>query len=136
MSVLSNIPPQAVLPLNAYDLNALRRAAEFADQSYFYADCSSAKDKKTVLAAIAMGFALPEHFGMNLDALYDCLTDLVANRRADKPGFLMVLEKLPESSEFDTKARDTLLDAFRDAADFFDDHDTGFRVFYSVDRKS
>ena len=28
--------------------------------------------------------------------------------------------------------RDVLLDVFRDAADFFFDHQTAFRVFYSV----
>ncbi|MFK7966241.1 MAG: barstar family protein [Burkholderiaceae bacterium] len=132
MSLLSNIPQQAVLPLNAYDLPALVRAAEAADQVFLHADCSVATDKKSVMAAIGRDFRLPEHFGMNLDALYDCLTDLVADRRADKPGFLMVLEKLPDGDEFDAKSRNALLDVFRDAADFFDDHDTGFRVFYSV----
>jgi len=134
MSVLSNIPQQAVLPLSAYDLPALRRAAESAEQTFLHADCSVAIDKKSVLAAIGRGFRLPEHFGMNLDALYDCLTDLVADRRADKPGFLIVLEKLPDGDEFDAKARSALLDVFRDAADFFDDHGTGFRVFYSVNK--
>lgn len=132
MSVLSNIPAQAVLPLNAYDLVALRRAAEAADQVYLYANCAEATDKKSVLAAIGQGFGFPDHFGKNLDALYDCLTDLVANRRADKPGFLMVLEQLPSVDKLDVGARNALLDVFRDAADYFDDHATAFRVFYSV----
>ena len=132
MSVLSNIPAQAVLPLNAYDLAALKRAAESSDQVFLYADCSGASDKKSVLASIGRGFEFPGHFGMNLDALYDCLTDLVADRRADKPGFLMVLEKIPAAEQLNIKARNALLDVFRDAADFFDDHDTAFRVFYSV----
>lgn len=33
-------------------------------------------DKLAVLDAIAAEFAFPETFGRNLDALYDCLTDL------------------------------------------------------------
>ncbi len=134
MSVLSNIPAQAVLPLNAYDLAGLKRAAEASDQVFMHADCSEASDKKSVLAAIGRGFEFPEHFGMNLDALYDCLTDLVANRRADKPGFLIVLERLAADDKLNVKARNALLDVFRDAADFFDDQGTAFRVFYSVIR--
>ncbi len=132
MSALSNIPPHAVLPLSAYDLADLRRAAESSDQTFLYADCSDAKDKKTVLAAIARGFSLPEHFGMNLDALYDCVTELAPDRKADKPGFVVVLDGMPNAETFDAKARSAVLDVFRDAADFFDDHATAFRVFYSV----
>ena len=130
MSVLSNIPAQAVLPLSAYDLKGLRRAAEGEDQTFLYADCSAATDKKSVMAAIGDGFGLPEHFGRNLDALYDCLTDLSASRRADKPGFVIVLDL----ETFDATARNSLLDVFRDAADYFDDQSTGFRVFYSIAR--
>ncbi len=132
MSALSNIPPHAVLPLSAYNLADLRRAAESSDQTFLYADCSDAHDKKAVLAAIARGFSLPEHFGMNLDALYDCVTDLAPDRKADKPGFVVVLDRMPQGEGFDTKARAALLDVFRDAADYFDDHATAFRVFYSV----
>ena len=135
MSVLSNIPPQAVLPLSAYDLKSLHRAAEGADQTWLHADCSEATDKKSVMAAIGLGFRLPDHFGRNLDALYDCLTDMTADRRADKPGFVIVMEKLPDVAEFGSKERNALLDVFRDAADYFDDHATGFRVFYSIARK-
>ncbi|ANN19605.1 barnase inhibitor [Amycolatopsis orientalis] len=33
-------------------------------------------DKATTLDAIAEALSFPEYFGKNLDALYDCLTDL------------------------------------------------------------
>lgn len=33
-------------------------------------------DKKSVLDAIASSMSFPDTFGRNLDALYDCLTDL------------------------------------------------------------
>lgn len=131
MSAFSNIPPQAVLPLGAYDLSELRKAAQRADQRLLYADCSPARDKAGVMEVLASAFSLPAHFGRNLDALYDCVTDLVPPSEADQPGFVVILENLPGSSEggFD---RDALLDVFRDAADFFFDKGTAFRVFYSV----
>ena len=134
MSALSNIPAQAVLPLSAYDLADLRRAAARADQAFLHADLQAATDKPSVLRAIGESFALPAHFGENLDALYDCLTDLEPPSRADRPGFVVVLESLPETDGFDAKARQALLDVFRDAADMFDDRGLAFRVFYSVAR--
>lgn len=135
MSAFSNIPPQAVLPLGAYDLAELRRSAARADQRLLHADCSEAADKGGVMEALAKAFALPAHFGRNLDALYDCVTDLVPLPEADQPGFVVILQNLPAESEggFD---RDALLDVFRDAADFFFDKGTAFRVFYSVRKEA
>lgn len=132
MGALSNIPPQAVLPLGAYDRDALRRAAERADQRLLRVDCVRAKDKHAVLAAIAQAFALPEHSGHSLAALYDCVTDLQPRGDAEAPGFLVFLENLPDTAEFGREQRDALLDVFRDAAGFFFDRQTAFRVFYSV----
>jgi hypothetical protein len=135
MSAFSNIPPQAVLPLGAYDLPELRRSAMRAEQRLLHADCSQAQDKDGVMEALARAFALPAHFGRNLDALYDCVTDLVPLPEADQPGFVVILENLPAASEGDFD-RDALLDVFRDAADFFFDKGTAFRVFYSVRKKA
>ena len=134
MSAFSNIPPQAVLPLGAYNLSDLRRAAERADQRLLHADLGAAQDKEGVMTILQQAFGLPAHFGRNLDALYDCVTDLVPPAEADQPGFVVILENLPTatSAGFD---RDALLDVFRDAADFYFDKDTAFRVFYST-RKS
>ncbi len=132
MGTLSNIPPQAVLPLSAYDRDALRRAGERADQRLLRVDCANATDKPQVLAAIAQAFALPVHFGHNLDALYDCLSDLQAPADAEQPGFLVFLENLPDTAAFGREQRDALLDVFRDAAEYFFERDTAFRVFYSV----
>jgi RNAse (barnase) inhibitor barstar len=136
MSALSNMPLQAVLPLSAYDLDDLKRSAERSDQTWLYANCLQAKDKKTVLATIASGFPLPKHFGQNLDALYDCLTDLKPLPDSDSPGLVVVLESLPESPQFSADDRDALLDVFRDASDFFSERKVAFRIFYSVHKIS
>ena len=48
---------------------------------------------------------------------------------------MLLIENLPDATQLSADDRSTLLDVFRDAADFFYDHETAFRVFYSV-RKS
>jgi RNAse (barnase) inhibitor barstar len=136
MSALSNMPLQAVLPLSAYDLDDLKRSAERSDQTWLYANCSLAKDTKAVLAAIATGFPLPKHLGQEIDALYDCLTDVKPIAIADSPGIVVVLESLPESPQFNSDERDALLDVFRDASDFFSERKIAFRIFYSVNKIS
>lgn len=132
MGALSNIPPHAVLPLGAYDGDSLKRAAERADQRLLAVDLSGATDRDSVMGAIAEAFALPPYFGRNLDALYDCVTDLQPLADAEHPGFLVILQNLPDTRNFGRDQRNALLDVFRDAADFFYDRDTAFRVFYSV----
>ncbi len=132
MSALSNLPAQAVLPLGAYRLRDLERQALAADQRWLHADCSAATDKAGVMAALARGLSLPPYFGANLDALYDCLTDLEPVAEAREPGLVLVVEALPDGPGFDAGQRDALLDVFRDAADDFFDRQLAFRVFYSV----
>lgn len=134
MSAFSNIPPQAVLPLDAYDLAELRRCADRADQRLLHAKLADATDKAGVMDELARAFSLPGHFGRNLDALYDCVTDMKPPPQAEQPGFVVILEGLPGTAAKDFD-REALLDVFREAADFFFDRGTAFRVFYSV-RKS
>jgi RNAse (barnase) inhibitor barstar len=83
-----------------------------------------------VLEGIAEAFTFPAHFGKNLDALYDCMTDLV-HRAGHQPGFIVVLEQLPDNPRFDRETREQLLDVFRDAADFWAERKIPFRCFYS-----
>ena len=136
MSAFSNIPPQAVLPLGAYDLDELRKSARWADQRLLQVDLAGVGDKAQLMDAIARGFSLPKHFGRNLDALYDCITDLQPLPEAEQPGFVVILQNLPDGPRFDVEQRDALLDVFRDAADFYFDRKTAFRVFYSVAGKA
>lgn len=132
MSSLTSMPAHVVLPLAAYDLEGLRKAAERADQRWIHADCSQAIDRSEVLAAIARAADFPAWFGGNLDALFDCVTDLLPDSSASHPGIVFVLENLPDTAGFDREARHALIDVFRDAADEFYDRAIAFRVFYSV----
>ena len=96
------------------------------------AGCEITSDERVqeVLEGIAESFLFPTHFGKNLDALYDCMTDLV-HKSGSQPGFVVVLEQLPDNPRFDREAREQLLDVFRDAADFWAERRIPFRCFYS-----
>ena len=131
MSLISNLPAQAVLPLKAYDLEALLKDAVRVDQTVLRADFDGVNDKAGVMERLASGFSLPEHFGRNLDALADCLSELEPEE-ADRPGFVVILRHLPDGAGFSRDQREALLDVFRDTADAFFDRGLAFRVFYSV----
>lgn len=106
------------------------QAAHEAGQHFLYADLSEAQSKQDVLDGIAQAFLFPAHFGKNLDALHDCMTDLV-HKAGSQPGFVVVLEQLPDNVRFDREAREQLLDVFRDTADYWADRKIAFRCFYS-----
>ena len=127
---LQTIRPNLVQAIRAYRVEDLMSAAETAGQHFLYANLSSAQTKQDVLDGIAAAFTFPAHFGKNLDALFDCMTDLV-HKAGQQPGFVVVLEQLPDNPRFDREAREQLLDVFRDAADFWSERRIPFRCFYS-----
>lgn len=130
MSLFKTVPPNVVQSIRAFRVTDLQTEAAQLGQHFLYAYCADATTKQQVLAMIAEAFQFPKHFGKNFDALGDCLTDL-AHKAGPQPGFLVVLEQLPNTPKFDKEARETLLDVFRDAADFWADKKVAFRVFYS-----
>jgi RNAse (barnase) inhibitor barstar len=132
MTVLSTLPPQAVHPLGELTTESVRRAARTDAQRFLHADCAAAADKDGVMAALARGLKLPRHFGRNLDALYDCVTDLEPGRGGTPPGLVLVIEHLPATVGFDATQLEALLAVFTDAADDFAARGVGFRVFWSV----
>ncbi|MBI3153845.1 MAG: barstar family protein [Burkholderiales bacterium] len=127
---LQTVRPNIVQAIRAYRVSDLMQAAQDAGQHFLYVDLSKAQTKQEVLDAIASAFLFPAHFGKNLDALYDCMTDLV-HKAGPQPGFVVVLEQLPDNPRFDREAREQLLDVFRDAADFWGERRIAFRCFYS-----
>ena len=122
------LPAQTVRSLDGRDIDELRRWATQAGHRFVLVECSDCVDKKSVLQAIGRAFAFPQWYGANLDALYDCLTDLPERR---EPGWVVVLERLPAPPTFRADERDALLDVFRDAAEEFAERQVGLRVFYS-----
>ena len=128
--LLQTVRPNIVQAIRAYRVDDLMRAAGDAGQHFLYANLSNAQSKQDVLEGIADAFTFPAHFGKNLDALYDCMTDLV-HKAGQQPGFVVVLEQLPDNPRFDREAREQLLDVFRDAADYWGARRIPFRGFYS-----
>jgi RNAse (barnase) inhibitor barstar len=128
--LLQTVRPNIVQSIRAYRVEDLMQAAQEAGQHFLYANLTSAQSKQDVLEGIAQSFLFPSHFGKNLDALYDCMTDLV-HKSGAQPGFVVVLEQIPDSAKFDREAREQLLDVFREAADYWADRKIQFRCFYS-----
>ena len=128
--LLQTVRPNIVQSIRAFRVEDLMEAAQGADQHFLYANLTSAQSKQEVLEGIAEAFLFPQHFGKNLDALFDCMTDLV-HKSGAQPGFVVVLEQLPDNPRFDREAREQLLDVFRDAADYWAERKIPFRCFYS-----
>jgi Barstar (barnase inhibitor) len=129
--LLQSIRPNIVQAIRAYRPDELQKAAEGIGHHFLYTNLSQAQNKQEVLDIIASDFLFPDHFGKNLDALYDCMTDLV-HKSGPQPGFVVVVELLPDGARMDRESRELLLDAFRDAADFWSERKIPFRVFYSI----
>ncbi|HAT32250.1 MAG TPA: barnase inhibitor [Janthinobacterium sp.] len=132
MSLLITVPPNLVQSIRAFRVTELQDEAVHLGQHFLYAHCLAGVTKQQVLAIIAEAFLFPKNFGKNFDALRECLTDTMY-KAGPQTGFLVVLEQLPNTQKFDKEARETLLDVFRDAADFWAEKKVPFRVFYSFE---
>lgn len=122
------LPAQTVRSLGGRDIDELRRWAARAGHRFVLVECSDCVDRKSVLQAIGRAFAFPEWYGANLDALYDCLTDLP---ELPESGWVVVLERLPRQPAHRATEREALLDVFREAAESFAEKHVGLRVFHS-----
>jgi len=132
MSLLMRVPPNLVQSIRAFRVTELQEEAARLGQHFLYAHCADTLTKQQVCARIGENFFFPKPCSKNFDALRTCLTETIA-ASGSQPGFIVVLEQLPNTQKFDKEARETLLDVFRDAADFWGDRKVPFRVFYSFE---
>jgi len=119
-----------VQSIRAHTPEELQAAAATLGHHFLYANLGAGQAKLDILESLAAQFGLPEHFGKNFDALYDCLTDPLY-KAGQQVGFILVVEHIPTSAKFDKETREMLVDIFRDAADYWYDRKVPFRVFYS-----
>jgi len=132
MSLLMSVPPNLVQSIRAFRVAELQEEAARLGQHFLYAHPNTGVTKQQVLSLIAEAFQFPKGVGKNFDGLRETLTETMA-KAGTQTGFLIVLEQLPNAQKFDKEARETLLDVFRDAADYWADRKVPFRVFYSFE---
>lgn len=129
---LADIEPHTVRALSAWAATQLKRWAEEAGQRYVEVDLSNLRNRKAALQAIGTALALPQWYGANLDALYDCLTDLMAG--SEVRGYVFLLKGFAQTSAregLSVEDRSELLDVFRDAVTECVHNDQApLRVFY------
>jgi len=94
MMPLQTVRPNIVQAIRAFRVEDLQLAAQDLGQHFLYVNLGNAQSKQEVMEGIAEAFLFPAHFGKNLDALYDCMTDLV-HKSGAQPGFVVVLEQIP-----------------------------------------
>jgi hypothetical protein len=129
-TLLKSVPANLVQSIRAFRVTELLQEAARLGHHFLYAYCALSATRQQVLGGIADAFHLPRIGCRTYDALGDCLT-VLANKAGTQTGFVIVLEQLPNAPKFDREARETLLDVFRDAADFWSERRVPFRVFYS-----
>lgn len=130
LCLFKNVRPNIVQSIRAFRVLDLAQEAAQLGQHFLYASCSEVQTKAELLSTITASFLLPKPESKNYDALYDNLTELI-RKAGPQPGFVIVLEGLPATQKFDKEARETLLDVFREAAEFWAKCDVDFRVFFS-----
>jgi len=130
MDLLVNVPPNLVQSIRAFRVSELQAESTRLGQHFLYAYCAEATTKAQVLAIVSRAFHFPRNVVKTNKDLDDCLTHFMY-KAGPQPGFLIVLEQLPNTAKFDKEARETLLDVFRDAAEFWAERKIAFRVFYS-----
>lgn len=74
-------------------------------------DCASIQTPRQLHEALAAALSLPAWYGSNLDALYDCLTDL-------RHGLSLTLENWPQEQPWAAGFTDVLTDVARDNPHF------------------
>ncbi len=134
----STPPPQsladpelyAVSALGTVPLSQLQHWAQAAGQRYVEVDLSNLRTRKAALQAIGQALGFPQWYGANLDALYDCLTNLPQGTA----GFVLMLRGFNHAAPregLNAEDRAELLDVFRDALAECAKGDVPMRVFYA-----
>lgn len=129
---LADLDNHTVTALGALAPDALKRWAHAAGHRYVEADLGNLRTRKAALQAIGKAFGFPRWYGANLDALYDCLTDVPEAQPA--AGTVVVLKGFGDTAPregLSAEDRAELLDVFRDAASHFAGGAVSLRVFYA-----
>jgi RNAse (barnase) inhibitor barstar len=108
------------------DAEAVKTAANAAKLAFHSVDAGRADSKSALLAALAKGLKLPEHFGNNWDALADCLED---GDWLGGHGAVIVIRHAASYRKAHAADWETLSDILREAAEYWRDLHKPFWVF-------
>jgi RNAse (barnase) inhibitor barstar len=123
--ILSNAKASGVYhPTQSAD--EIARAAKEAKLSIVQLDLGRVPGKGEFLASLAKAFKFPQYFGMNWDALNDCLTDL---SWLDDNGWVVILFNGQDFAANNQDDFNTAIDVLRTAAEYWRNHAKPFWAF-------
>ena len=108
------------------DVDAVKTAAGAARLAFHSVDAGRADSKSALLAALAKGLKLPEHFGNNWDALADCLED---GDWLGSHGVVIVIRHAASYRKAHAADWETLSDILSEAAEYWRELHKPFWVF-------
>ena len=108
------------------DFDTVKTAAGAAKLLFHSVDAAHADSKSALLAALAKGLKLPEHFGDNWDALADCLED---GDWLGSHGMVIVIRHAASYRKAHPADWETLSDILNEAAEYWRERHKPFWVF-------
>ena len=108
------------------DAHALAAAAAAAKLKLRAADLSAVGSKAELLAVLAKGLGLPDHFGNNWDALADCIED---DDWLGRTGCVIAVTRSAPYRKAHAADWATIEDIFAEAADYWRERHKPFWVF-------
>ena len=108
-----------------FPAEALAAASRDLGLAWYVVECGRAKTQSALLNAVEHALDFPGHFGHNLDAMYDCLTDLVLEH--DK-GMVILLQHWHEDDERQKEDNKKFTQVFEDAVEFARENGKAFSV--------
>ena len=88
---------------------------EKIEYEYYTVDFDGVNSRYTMYDKIKNGLDFPDYFGCNLDAIWDCLTDMVYH------GVTITLDNFDKMEKYDEKMALKLLKLFKDSKYYYDD---------------
>ncbi|TMG95952.1 MAG: barstar family protein [Betaproteobacteria bacterium] len=108
------------------DFDTVKTAAGAAKLLFHSVDAAHADSKSALLAALAKGLKLPEHFGSNWDALADCLED---GDWLGSHGMVIAIRHAANYRKAHAADWETLSDILSEAAEYWRERHKPFWVF-------
>jgi RNAse (barnase) inhibitor barstar len=108
---------------------AMQQAAEAAGLVFHLVRLDDTEDHEDALTRIGSALKFPEWYGVNFDALYDCLTDLSWQETGATVIVLTGCDALKSAAP---EPWETLLNVFGSAAEYWQNEETPFWVFIDM----